>query len=78
MLLYQRPDFAPSTLNTDGSLKYPGAQLYQIDASDEPAVITSADGGATWRMALSSDLQAPPGCLPDANLRCQAAGKRRH
>ncbi len=81
MMLYQRPDFAPQTLNSDGSNKYVPRTVIQGSGSggyatyeipwDERAILTSSDGGDNWRMALSKDLQAPSGCAIDANLICR-------
>lgn len=81
MMLYQRPDFAPQTLNPDGSNKYVPRTVIQGSGSgghvtyeipwDERAILTSSDGGDNWRMALSKDLQAPAGCALDANLVCR-------
>ena len=81
MMLYQRPDFAPQTLNQDGSNKYVprtviqgsgsgGHQTYELPW-DERGILTSSDGGDNWRMALSKDLQAPAGCALDPNLICR-------
>jgi hypothetical protein len=81
MMLYQRPDFAPQTLNPNGSNKYVprtviqgsgsgGHQTYELPW-DERAILTSSDGGDDWRLALSKDLQAPVGCTVDANLICR-------
>jgi hypothetical protein len=81
MMLYQRPDFAPQTLNQNGSNKYVQRTVIQGSGSgghetyelpwDERAILTSSDGGDNWRMALSKDLQAPAGCSIDANLICR-------
>jgi hypothetical protein len=80
-MLYQRPDFAPQTLNQNGSNKYVQRTVIQGSGSgghetyelpwDERAILTSSDGGDNWRMALSKDLQAPAGCSIDANLICR-------
>ena len=81
MMLYQHPDFAPQTLNQNGTNKYVPRTLIQGSGSggyetyalpwDERAILTSADGGDNWRMALSKDLQAPAGCAVDATLTCR-------
>jgi hypothetical protein len=72
MMLYQHPDFAPKTLNSNGSDKYVPRTVIQGSGSgghetydvpwDERAILTSSDGGDNWRLALSKDLQAPAGC----------------
>jgi hypothetical protein len=79
MLLYQRPDFAPITLAADGTTKYstktfpaPTNAAFQYNPPwDERSILTSADGGDSWRLALSKDLQAPAGCKVDTNLICR-------
>ncbi len=79
MLIYQRPDFSPLTLNANGTDNFTSATTTNRVAGfaeydtwwDERAILTSSDGGDNWRFALSQDLQAPAACRLDANLVCQ-------
>jgi hypothetical protein len=80
MFIYQRPDFSPLTLNKDGTENYTpslassgGTQNVPqyLPWWDERVILTSADGGDSWRFALSQDLNAPAGCTLDANLICK-------
>jgi BNR repeat-containing family member len=81
MLLYQRPDFSSQSLGDDGSNVYDqrtyhpnsgaGTKYQYVIPSDERAILVSSDGGDSWRLALTPDLQPPQDCQLNADLRCQ-------